>query len=224
MLTLSLSGKSTASRVLTFFEKLLELQAQASETSCATHMKKPPNRVTSFAANANSSGSNCVVCKAEKHPLYVCVSFDHSLTTKRYPYSKRNLCLNCLTSGHFRRQCKSTHKCKVWQKLHHTLLHIDQQNPTPPAGSQTATPVYSTPVSSTPVSSNGGMKLKLNALLMTCRVSVIAPDGSSVEARVLLDNASSASFVSERSLSLPRFNQHVRVSGIGGVSQRVPIQ
>ena len=71
------------------------------------------------------------------------------------------------------------------------------------------------------------MKLKSNALLMTCRVSVIAPDGSSVEARALLDNASSASFVSERlvqSLSLPRFNQHVRVSGIGGVSQRAPIQ
>ena len=71
------------------------------------------------------------------------------------------------------------------------------------------------------------MKLKTNALLMTCRVSVLAPDGSFVEARALLDNASSASFVSERlvqSLSLPRFNQHVRVSGIGGISQRAPIQ
>ena len=71
------------------------------------------------------------------------------------------------------------------------------------------------------------MKLKPNALLMTCRVSVITPDGSSVDTRALLDNASSASFVSERlvqSLSLPRFNQNVRVSGIGGISQRAPIQ
>ena len=62
---------------------------------------------------------------------------------------------------------------------------------------------------------------------MTCRVSVLAQDGSFVEARALLDNASSASFVSERlvqSLSLPRFNQHVRVSGIGDISQRAPIQ
>ena len=52
-------------------------------------------------------------------------------------------------------------------------------------------------------------------------------DGSSVEAQALLDNASSTSFVSERlvqCLSLPRFNQHVRVSGIGGVSHRAPIQ
>ena len=75
--------------------------------------------------------------------------------------------------------------------------------------------------------SNAAMRLKSNALLMTCCVLVVAPDGSSVEARALLDNASSASFVSERlvqSLSLPRVNQHVRVSGIGGLSQSAPIQ
>ena len=71
------------------------------------------------------------------------------------------------------------------------------------------------------------MSLKSNALLMTCRVSVITPDGSSVEVRALLDNASSASFISERlvqSLSLPRVNQCIRVSGISGLSHRAPIQ
>ena len=218
------------------FEKLLEfidLRAQASETSCATHKKKPPNRVTSFAASTNSFGNNCVVCKTEKHPLYICAKLKSLPHDEKVSVLKtNNLCSNCLTSGHFKRQCKSIHKCKVCQKLLHTLLHIGQQNPTPPSGSQTATPVSLapvsfTPVSFTPVSSNTAMKLKSNALLMTCRVSVIAPDVSSVEARALLDNASSASFVSERlvqSLSLPRFHQHVRVSGIGGVSQRAPIQ
>ncbi len=58
-------------------------------------------------------------------------------------------------------------------------------------------------------------------------ILVSAPDGSSVEARALLDNASSASFVSERlvqSLSLPRINQDVRISGIGGISNDSPIQ
>ena len=203
------------------YEELLEfidLRAQASETSCATHKKRPPNRVTSFAASTNSSGNNCIICKTEKHPLYFCAKFKSLSNDDKFSVLKtNNLCSNCLTGGHFKRQCKSIHKCKVCQKPHHTLLQIDQQNPTQLAGSQTATPV----------SSNAAMKLKSNALLMTCRVSVIAPDGSSVEARALLDNASSASFVSERlvqSLSLPHFNQHVRVSGIGGVSQRAPIQ
>ena len=69
------------------------------------------------------------------------------------------------------------------------------------------------------------MKLKSNTLLMTCRVMIAAPGGSLVEARALLDNASSASFISERlvqSLSLPRVNLQIRVSGIGGLSHKVP--
>ena len=48
------------------------------------------------------------------------------------------------------------------------------------------------------VSSNTAIQLKSNPLLMTCRVLVYAPDGTHIEARALLDNASSASFVSER--------------------------
>ena len=51
--------------------------------------------------------------------------------------------------------------------------------------------------------------------------------GSSVEARALLDNASSASFISERlanSLSLKRRRQSIRVSGIGGMSHKSPLQ
>ena len=49
--------------------------------------------------------------------------------------------------------------------------------------------------------------IKSSTLLMTCRVSVSAPDGTHVEARALLNNGSSASFISERlvqTLQLPR--------------------
>lgn len=77
------------------------------------------------------------------------------------------------------------------------------------------------------ITSNTAMKLQSNTLLMTCRVLITAPDGSSIEARALLDNASSASFISERlvqSLSLPRISQRIRVSGIGGLSHKAPIQ
>ena len=216
MLTHSLNSRSTVSGRPMFLTMMTcWSSAQASETSCTTHKKKPPSRVASFTAHANS---NCAVCKTETHPLYICAKFKSLPHDEKVSVLKtNNLCSNCLTRGHFKRQCKSVHKCKVFQKLHHTLLHIHLPNSTPPVGSQSATPV----------SSNAAMNLKSNALLMTCRVSVTASDGSSVKARALLDNASSASFVSERlvqSLSLPRFNQHVRVSGIGGVSQRAPIQ
>ena len=62
---------------------------------------------------------------------------------------------------------------------------------------------------------------------MTCRVLVDAPDGSSVEARTILDSASSASFVSERlsqSLRLPHSRQGVQISGITGLSHNSPHQ
>lgn len=56
---------------------------------------------------------------------------------------------------------------------------------------------------------------------MTCHVLVYAPDDTSVEARYLLDNASSASSVSKRlaqTLRMPRFNQKARISGAAGLS------
>ena len=56
---------------------------------------------------------------------------------------------------------------------------------------------------------------------MTCRVLVGAPDGTYVEARALLDSASSVSFVTERltqSLRLPRSHHKARISGIAGLS------
>ncbi len=95
------------------------------------------------------------------------------------------------------------HRCRTCQKPHHTLLHV-------------------APKDNSKITSNTAAKLKSSSLLMTCRVLVSVRDGSSVEARALLDNASSASFVSERlaqSLHLPRSNQNVHVSGIAGLSQ-----
>ena len=50
---------------------------------------------------------------------------------------------------------------------------------------------------------------------------VDVPDGTSVEARALLDYASSAAFISEcltQSLFLPRSSQNLRISGVAGLS------
>ena len=100
------------------------------------------------------------------------------------------------------------------------MLHIDRQ---------AAAPSSSLPAegSETPVVSNAAVALKSNSLLMTCCVMVSAPDGSSIEARAILDSASSASFVSEhlaQSLCLPRSTRNARISGIGGISHESPVQ
>ncbi len=51
---------------------------------------------------------------------------------------------------------------------------------------------------------------------------VEAPDGSTMEARALLDSGSLASFISARmaqSLYLPRSNQSMRISGVAGLTR-----
>ena len=135
------------------------------------------------------------------------MSHDNRISTVK----RLNLCMNCLSSGHFIKNCNSSHKCKKCQQSHHTMIHKEIHNDAAPrfSDSSISQPLFQ-------VASNAAVKLKSSALLMTCRVLVAAPNGSLVEVRALLDSASSASFVSERltqSLGLPRVHQNVRVLG-----------
>ena len=118
--------------------------------------------------------------------------------------------MNCLRPGHFVKQCRSVHHCRKCQKPHHTLLHIEEERIENPLNTQHV-----------PVSSSMASGISSGSLLMTCRVCIEAPDESTVGARALLDSASSASFISERlanTLSLPRSNRRVSISGIAGLS------
>ena len=77
-----------------------------------------------------------------------------------------------------------------------------------------------------PVSSNAAAAPASNALLMTSRVVVHTHEGSTAEARTLLDSGSSASFISERlfqGLCLTRSRQSTIIHGIAGISHNSPI-
>ena len=74
---------------------------------------------------------------------------------------------------------------------------------------------------------NRDRRLSSNVLLMTCRVLVVAPDGSTVNARALLDSGSTVSFVSERlaqALRLPRSQQQAMIYGVAGLAHRSSVQ
>lgn len=106
--------------------------------------------------------------------------------------------------------------CKVCQKPHHLLLHIDIP-PTSVAPSPDPTTSPNPSPKTSHVSATAAASLAPNSLLITCRVRVKAPDGSTVNARALLDSASSASFVSERlvkNLSLLRLHQATTICGV----------
>ena len=137
--------------------------------------------------------TQCVLCGNECHHLYVCPRFRSMSHDNRISTVKRlNLCMNCLNTGHFIKNCNSSLKCKKCQQSHHTMIHKETHND--------AAPRFSDPSTSQPLSqvaSNAAVKLNSRALLMAWRVLVATPNGSSVEVRALLDSASSASFVSE---------------------------
>ena len=79
-------------------------------------------------------------------------------------WRQTHMCLNCLRPGLFVKQCKSLHECREWQKLHHSLLHIDSIT------SSTVSPTPLNPL--THVSSITATGLKSNILHMTCQASV----------------------------------------------------
>ena len=226
---------SQASTDVPHYQKLLDfinLRAQASEASPSEPSKRPhvpkndprsisikrnanPSKpVASFTASADTAASNCILCKTERHPLYICAKFRALTHGEMMSILRSNgCCLNCLQPGHFSKRCKSLHRCKRCQKPHHTLLHVE-------ANQKNTNESSMTPPSTTPISAHAVMGIKSDLLLMTCRVVVEAPDGSTVEARAILDSASSASFISERlasNLHLPRSKQNARISGVAGL-------
>ena len=167
---------SQASTDVPHYQDLLDfidLRVQASEISCATkrvpqndqHIRRSQGKtVTSLATASSPTESNCVVCKTDKHPLYVCTKFKSLPHDDKISVLRSNgICMNCLGGGHFNQQCKSSHKCKICQRPHHTLIHVDTQSNNPPK-----TSAQPGPQTTTSISSNAAMKLQSSTLLMTC--------------------------------------------------------
>src|SRR6185369_7069435 len=81
---------------------------------------------------ANSSVPSCITCK-QNHLLFQCKSFGElSVEARRNLVKDKQLCFNCLRSGHRISACKSTQTCRKCGQRHNTLLHLENnQIPTP---------------------------------------------------------------------------------------------
>ena len=134
------SSSSTVVPHYNDFLDFINLRAQASEHTvddsnrrAANELRKVNKPITSHAASATpTSNGTCPLCKNESHLLFACNKFKGLSHERRMATVKTNgLCLNCLRSGHFSRNCKSLHKCRECQRPHHTLLHSDSSESTP---------------------------------------------------------------------------------------------
>lgn len=112
----------------------LDLQAQASEMPLSTSSKRlpiPPTRKPLTSSKlVDSSNNQYVLCNTGRHLLYVCPKFESISHDKVSTLKGNDLCMNCLSRGHFVKQCRSLYWCRKCQKPHHTLLHMEVQNDT----------------------------------------------------------------------------------------------
>ena len=167
-------------------------------------------------ANTNKT---CLACKKANHPFYSCKSFQALSHERKLGVVKGSrLCMNCLDSGHFVKECPSSRRCKKCQQPHHSLMHIDSKSENRKAAK--AGPRLRSGESTDVVMANVSRTTQhKQVLLLTCKVQILGPNGSTTQARVLLDSASSTSFITQRlarRLGLKRKRVDMTISGIGG--------
>jgi len=136
----------------------------------------------------------------------------------RFKFVKQHsLCTNCLAKGHAVSKCNSKFTCSVCQRRHHSLLHLEATGSGIASTPNMAAGAGEVPtVASHAVSFHGRIT---SVLLATAWVTVHIMHGRRVRVRVLIDQGSDATFISEslvQALRLRRQPVRVSVTGIGG--------
>lgn len=187
----------------------------------------------------NAVDRKCPLCTAS-HALYRCSLFLAKSPHERLALVKsHNLCVNCMRSRHTVRNCLSTVRCKMCNLQHHTLLHLgspriyNQNSGTsqssffhgPQASNnladaaQNSDGVQNSQTASTAsaLSCTSPFGHQRSILLSTAIVEILDAFGNYQKARILLDTASMANFISERCanrLGLKRYPCSTPLEGI----------
>ncbi|XP_045495987.1 uncharacterized protein LOC123694566 [Colias croceus] len=165
------------------------------------------------------------VCCSDAHLLYQCKQFGGKSPEERYEFIQaKRLCFNCFSSNHNVRSCHQSTCCRRCGRRHHTLLHIERDPP---------------PVSGEPCTSKGHQPTSLDenrhydkkvvahfakdthqtkVLLATALARIKSANGCIQIARILIDQGSEASFITESTvqyLCLKRTPINGLITGVG---------
>lgn len=215
----TLSEAPTLSQFLTFLNNRADLleSVEESEINKNKTSNNKLNKQKSFAVTSNDcnngsnkgSSSNCPMCK-QSHVLFKCDSFRKLSSDVRNQKAKEcKVCLNCLNPDHSENKCKLWVRCKYCKAKHNTLLHVDKDNE-PPTSNQITDNVTLTAKAIQNTTSS-------TVLLSTARVKVRDSSGRSHVARVLLDNGSTANFITKElcgKLGSLKRNVNSKITGI----------
>ena len=177
-----------------------------------------------------NNNKSCVYC-SNHHLLYQCKQFGTKSPEERSEFvQSKGLCFNCFSSNHNARSCHQSTCCRRCGRRHHTLLHMERRPP------QEFTEVPSTSQPSSPASGHQipEHQRKVVAhfvkeehqgkvLLATALVKAKSENGYSQIVRILIDQGSEASFVTEnivQCLRIKRTPVNGLVTGVGDSSLR----
>lgn len=208
-------------------------------TPAVKTMPKTKTFHTSIDSKPKIYDVECLLCH-EKHYIYNCQKFRGMTPKDRQDFVQNSrLCFNCLSPTHAAIKCRHTASCRRCGKRHHTMLHFervskDSENATSTVREATATSPSSEPGRSsisqgdihnvTAAFSRDGELHPTSVLLATARVKVFNSNGYKQTIRVLLDQGSQASFITEASvqfLGLKRKPINGWVSGLGDGRMRI---
>lgn len=193
------------------------------QKSNTTNSNKQSSKQKSFhvAVRDEKNSSSVIVCGmcSGQHPLYQCKQFAKQSPEQRSQYvQSQRLCFNCLSSTHGVRSCRQSSCCRRCGRRHHSLLHLEKK--------QESNLEQSEPTAA-PITNDSECKLVAHfakesqsstVLLATARVIAKSLSGYSQPIRVLVDQGSEASFITEASvqaLGLKRTMVSGMVSGVG---------
>nr|CAH7752297.1 unnamed protein product [Callosobruchus chinensis] len=162
----------------------------------------------------------CPVCN-KQHSIQNCSNFLKMTAHNRLEQVKKlHLCINCLKSGHYTKQCRST-CCKTCGKKHHSSLHFENnssrndESPSTGESNSSSNPVAST--STTCLSSHENRQI----LLSTALIEVQDSDDNWNVARALLDSGSQSCYITEALCSKLNLNKSKIDFAVSGLNNNV---
>lgn len=157
----------------------------------------------------------CSSCRGP-HLTFQCESFNSlTVSQRRQEVKKKNLCFNCLSDKHQEKNCTSKRGCRVCNRRHHSMLHMDT------TAALISTPPTDPPSDEQPptTSAFAAASEKSTTVLPTAQIVVSSPGGTQLTVRALFDCGAQNTFMTSRTCALLGLKPYRSTTAVTGLSQ-----
>lgn len=232
----TLSEAPTLSEFTSFLSNRADLLETLEENKAKHFNKSDQSKPKNFLLVSNDSvtqnkykNTQCPMCKGN-HILYNCDKFRELTIEKRISKAKElKVCLNCLRPGHSQIKCRLSH-CRYCRYKHSTLLHLEKSESVTVPNLDTHLPTEQdvtlhsdtsqcniNEVSLSTSLSTSQPTTSSHVLLSTALVQVYDSKGKGHDARLLLDNGSTANLITQELCSKLGLSRRASGSTVTGI-------